>query len=37
MGPITGKLVAQIVCEEEPEFDLTAFAGDRFAPRLPFA
>lgn len=37
MGPITGKLVAQIVCEEEPELDLTAFAVDHFSPRLPFA
>ena len=31
MGPITGKLVAQLVCEEQPELDLTAFAVDRFA------
>jgi D-amino-acid dehydrogenase len=31
MGPITGKLVAQIVCAEQPDLDLSAFAVDRFA------
>jgi len=31
MGPVTGKLVAQIVCEEQPDLDLTAFSVDRFA------
>ncbi len=30
MGPITGKLVTQIVREEEPELALTAFDVDRF-------
>ncbi|MBT3315529.1 MAG: FAD-dependent oxidoreductase [Anaerolineae bacterium] len=31
MGPVTGKLVAQLIQEEEPELDLSAFAVDRFA------
>ena len=31
MGPITGKLIMQIVCEEQPDLDLNAFAVDRFA------
>lgn len=30
MGPITGKLVEQIVCEETPQIDLTALHVDRF-------
>lgn len=30
MGPVTGKLVAQLVCEEEPGLDLAAFDVDRF-------
>ena len=31
MGPITGKLVEQIVCEEAPLIDLSLMAVDRFA------
>jgi D-amino-acid dehydrogenase len=31
MGPVTGKLVAQIVSEEKPMLDLAAFDVDRFA------
>lgn len=31
MGPVTGKLVAQIACGETPSLDLAPFAPDRFA------
>jgi D-hydroxyproline dehydrogenase subunit beta len=31
-GPITGRLIAQAVCGEEPELDLTPFDPDRFSP-----
>jgi D-amino-acid dehydrogenase len=30
LGPITGKLVAQIACGETPELDLTSLRPDRF-------
>ena len=30
MGPVTGKLVAQVVQEERPLLDITAFAPERF-------
>jgi D-hydroxyproline dehydrogenase subunit beta len=29
-GPITGRLVAQAICGEEPDLDLAPFAPDRF-------
>lgn len=31
MGPITGRLVAQIASEEQPEIDLSLLSADRFA------
>ena len=31
-GPITGRLIAQQICGEEPELDLTPFDPDRFSP-----
>jgi glycine/D-amino acid oxidase-like deaminating enzyme len=31
-GPITGRLIAQAICGEEPELDLTPFDPDRFSP-----
>jgi D-hydroxyproline dehydrogenase subunit beta len=31
-GPITGRLIAQAICGEEPELDLAPFDPDRFAP-----
>jgi D-amino-acid dehydrogenase len=30
LGPITGKLVAQMACGEQPEFDLAPFRVERF-------
>ena len=30
MGPVTGKLVAQVVQEERPLLDITAFTPERF-------
>jgi D-amino-acid dehydrogenase len=30
LGPITGKLVAQLVCNEPPALDLTPLSGERF-------
>jgi D-amino-acid dehydrogenase len=30
LGPITGKLVAQLVCGETPSIDLTALREERF-------
>jgi D-hydroxyproline dehydrogenase subunit beta len=31
-GPITGRLIAQAICGERPELDLTPFDPDRFSP-----
>jgi D-hydroxyproline dehydrogenase subunit beta len=31
-GPITGRLIAQQICGEEPELDLAPFDPDRFSP-----
>ncbi|MBI3920085.1 MAG: FAD-dependent oxidoreductase [Armatimonadetes bacterium] len=31
LGPITGKLISQIVCRQEPEVDLTPLRVERFA------
>jgi D-hydroxyproline dehydrogenase subunit beta len=31
-GPITGRLIAQTICGEEPEMDLAPFDPDRFSP-----
>jgi D-hydroxyproline dehydrogenase subunit beta len=31
-GPITGRLIAQAICGEEPELDLEPFDPDRFSP-----
>jgi glycine/D-amino acid oxidase-like deaminating enzyme len=31
-GPITGRLIAQAICGEEPELDLKPFDPDRFSP-----
>ena len=31
-GPITGRLIAQQICGEEPEVDLAPFDPDRFSP-----
>ena len=31
-GPITGRLIAQTICGEEPELDLSPFDPDRFSP-----
>ena len=31
-GPITGRLIAQAICAEEPELDLAPFDPDRFSP-----
>jgi glycine/D-amino acid oxidase-like deaminating enzyme len=31
-GPITGRLIAQAICGEEPELDLGPFDPDRFSP-----
>jgi D-hydroxyproline dehydrogenase subunit beta len=31
-GPITGRLIAQAICGEEPELDLAPFDPDRFSP-----
>jgi D-hydroxyproline dehydrogenase subunit beta len=31
-GPITGRLIAQAVCGEQPELDLKPFDPDRFSP-----
>jgi len=31
-GPITGRLIAQQICGEEPELDLAPFNPDRFSP-----
>jgi D-hydroxyproline dehydrogenase subunit beta len=31
-GPITGRLIAQAICGEQPEVDLTPFDPDRFSP-----
>jgi D-amino-acid dehydrogenase len=30
LGPITGRLVAQILCGERPELDLTLLSPDRY-------
>ncbi len=30
LGPITGKLVAQLICQETPAFDLQLLSGERF-------
>jgi D-hydroxyproline dehydrogenase subunit beta len=33
-GPITGRLIAQAICGEPPDLDLSPFDPDRFAPGL---
>ena len=33
LGPITGRLVSQVVAGEKPEIDLTLLAPDRFSSR----
>lgn len=30
LGPITGRLVAQIICKQRPEMDITPLTGERF-------
>jgi glycine/D-amino acid oxidase-like deaminating enzyme len=36
LGPITGKLVAQLVCSQEPEIAIDLLSVDRFShfPRI---
>jgi D-hydroxyproline dehydrogenase subunit beta len=34
-GPITGRLIAQAICGEQPDLDLTPFDPDRFAEVSP--
>lgn len=34
-GPITGRLIAQLICGEQPEVDVKAFDPDRFSPGSP--